>query len=243
MIEFNEYGLCFIPQSIDLNDKELKAPTALVISSLFEEYRCSHRVVYELCKNLSENGVIVIFPDLTGLGNNEKPLEDADLNIWKNELKKANDFLRDRSSKHTVIPFRAGSLLISGLPADNYLLWHPIISGQKFLRQLRVRREIQNKITGDVVLFAEGDLEGQIANRKLRDELTDIPFKIPQNGNITLAQQSAGTTIFTEYTQMINENKHRNIRTRVIVTDSYWYPHPPTDYKRVITPLVEEVLR
>ena len=243
MIEFNEYGLCFIPDGIDLNDRQTKTPTALVLPSLFEEYRCSHRVVYEFCKTLAERGVIAIFPELTGLGNNSKPLIDADLKVWHTELAKINDFLRERSARHTIIPFRAGAFLLAGLKADHYLLWHPVINGQKFLRQLRVRREIQNKITGDVVLFAEGDIEGQIASRSLRDDLTDIPFTVPSEGEITIAQQSAGSTVFTEYMQILADNKDRKIRTKIIVADSFWYPHPPTDYSFVVKHLVEEVVR
>jgi len=242
MINFNEYGLYFKPADYDENSGK-KWPTALVIPSLFEEYRCSHRLLYDTCDYLAENGVIALFPELTGLGNNEKELKEGNLKVWDNELKIANDFLLERSNSHTVIPFRIGALILGELSADRYIFWHPVINGQKFLRQLRVRREIQNKITGEVVLLAEGDLEGQIASRRLRDDLTDKIFALPKSGEIILTQQAASTALFTEYVHLLSENEGRNIKTNAIIADSYWYPHGATDYTDVIKSLLSEVVK
>jgi hypothetical protein len=200
-------------------------------------------MLYDTCNYLANNGVIALFPELSGLGNDEKELKEGNLKVWDNELKTANDFLLSKSSEHTIIPFRIGALILGELSADRYLYLQPVVNGQKFLRQLRVRREIQNKITGDVVLLAEGDLEGQIASRKLRDDLTDKIFTLPKSGEIIITQQSASATIFTEYAQLLNENPDRGVKTNIILADSYWYPHPATDYTEVIESLCSEVVK
>jgi len=241
-IFFNEFGLTFIPDELERDGNE-KARTAMILPSLFEEYRCSHRIIYELCHALSKAGVIALFPKLTGLGNDDEFLAAANMDVWRGELERANDFLSQRSTFHTIIPFRIGALFTSGLCADRFIFWHPALSGQKFLRQLRVRREIQNKITGDIVLLEEGDLEGQIASRQLRDDLTDYIFTLPKKGEIIITQQSAGAVLFSEYAQLVNENPDRNIHTNVMMADSYWYPHSPTDYSAVISHLVNEVTK
>lgn len=224
--------------------------TVLLVSPLFEEKRCAHRALTTCARALAAAGVAVLQPDLYGTGNSRGALTEIALERWLDDLHAAMDALRDRTQQQevTVIGCRAGALLTAhaiaeGLTATRLVLLQPVVSGRGYLNQLRTRRMIQDKMTGEAPPdVGAHEVEGHELSPALSADLQGLrlPAEMPELP-ISLLQCSFTDKLLTEYGRVLQQWGTERVQTRSIVCEPFWHPHSPGDYAELTHAIVEEV--
>lgn len=237
------HGMFFAPQG------ECRA-AILLVPPLFEEKRCAHRALTTCAQALARAGAAVLHPDLFGTGNSQGRLTDIALDRWIDDLHAARDYVRDRSGHApSILGCRAGALLAAhaiaeGLPTPRLTLLQPVTAGRGYLNQLRTRRMIQDKMTGDMPPeIGEYEVEGQLLSPTLYSEFQALrlPAEMPDI-QMSLLQCSFNEKLLSEYERLVAQWGAERVRVRSLVCEPFWNPHSPHGYPALAQAIVEELL-
>ncbi len=160
--------------------------SVLMLSPLFEEKRCAARVMLTCAQELAQAGTAVFQPDLYATGNSAGRLSDVDLARWLSDVRNATAWLRQRAGGPLyLLGCRAGALLAAhaaarGISIDRLILWQPVVSGRGYLGQLRTRRMVQEKLTGEEpVEVGKHEVEGQELSPEFYSEFEQLTLPAP----------------------------------------------------------------
>ncbi|HEV3116546.1 MAG TPA: alpha/beta hydrolase, partial [Gemmataceae bacterium] len=116
----------------------------LLCPPLGHEQVHSHRAWHQLAEALAGAGFLVLRPDLHGTGDSAGMAEDADCHsVWLANLHDARLWLQQNlgCDKVSLIGLRLGAALAMEVATtarvDNLLLWAPIVSGRRYIREMR----------------------------------------------------------------------------------------------------------
>ncbi|MDE1464985.1 hydrolase 2, exosortase A system-associated [Spartinivicinus poritis] len=217
------------------------------IPAFAEEMNKSRHIISKQARLMAEQGWQVVVFDLSGTGDSEGLLVDADWQSWLSNIQAIMDWLVAEPLPVVLWGLRLGACLavdylnrLSSPVNTHLLLWQPIIKGSPFLQQfLRVRlaADLLGKQTGETVkllreqLEKEGSLE--VAGYLLPSKLTTA---IDQ---MDLTQQSLPLTTQVVWLEMVRETgaslslpsqktiaawkqNHNKLHQASIVTDPFW---------------------
>lgn len=119
----------------------------IFVPAFAEEMNKSRHVVAQMARRLAASGVGVLLIDLQGCGDSTGTLEDSSWDDWREDLRLATGFMRQRGHDALVLwGMRLGAVLAaqcaSERPSDfvRCLLWQPVAQGEAHLSQfLRLR--------------------------------------------------------------------------------------------------------
>lgn len=222
----------------------------LLLSPLFEEKRCAARVLHTCARELANAGASVLQPDLYATGNSAGRLSDMALARWVQDVRNAAALLQQRDGMPLyLLGCRAGALLAaqaaaSGLSVARLILWQPVVSGRGYLGQLRTRRMVQEKLTGEEpVEVGTHEVEGQELSPALYAELEQLTLPAPPlDSEVRLLQCSFNDKLLNEYDRLLTHWGTERVRVRCLVAEPFWNPHPPGAYRELALALSEEVL-
>lgn len=216
---------------------------ALVVPPGFDEKRCAHRAMAEICATLAARGVAVLHIDLTGTGNSPGALAETQLAQWADDIRSAAAFLVGRAPGSTfVIGCRLGGLLAAwvlgegAMSADRLLLWQPVTDGGIYLRNARKRRVVQNGIAGRSGGADDPyEVEGERVAESLYHGLEALNLAgLPPPAGVRLLQCSFSERLLREYDALIQAWGADRVRVRRVVAEPFWYPHTPAGYDEVV---------
>lgn len=170
----------------------------LYVPPFAEEMNKSRHMAALQARRLAAAGFAVLIPDLYGTGDSAGDFVEARWEIWRNDLTRCADWLRQRGHEQlTLWGLRLGGLLAMELAgeiaATRLLLWQPMLSGQRFLHQFlrlpltadRLRGgsetmiQLQNKLaSGQSVEVAGYELHPELASALERVSLITPPAGI-----------------------------------------------------------------
>ncbi|MHB9024494.1 MAG: alpha/beta hydrolase family protein [Armatimonadota bacterium] len=228
------------------------APRAAVLLAppLFEEGRSAHRAVITGARALARAGAAVLHAEVSATGNNPGSLTQATIGKWLDDLRHAAAYLVSRADAPlSVVGCRLGALLAAraiaeGLAAGRFVLWQPVTDGRAFLSQIRTRRAIQDKMTGETPPeTGPYEVEGQELSPELYAglEALSMPDALPVPA-LRLLQCSFNDRLLGEYGRLQARWGMERLRARCVVAGSFWLPHSPGEYAELSAALVEEVL-
>jgi pimeloyl-ACP methyl ester carboxylesterase len=125
--------------------------SVVICSALTDEHIGCYRVVYELAEYLAAAGLSVLRVDPPGHGDSEGELADATPQRLVAVAKSAADVLRERSesSRSAFLGIRLGSFgaleAAQTTPGSLCVTWAPILSAQKYFRDL-LRRQVLSDV-------------------------------------------------------------------------------------------------
>jgi hypothetical protein len=222
----------------------------LLVPPLFEEERSAHRALITGARALAQAGAAVLHAEVSATGNNPGLLADVRIAQWLEDLRHAAEYLTSRADVPlTVVGCRLGALLAAcalaeGLSAERFLLWQPVTDGRAYLAQIRTRRAIQDKMTGETPPETGAyEVEGQELSPALYADLQtcSMPDDLPV-ADLRLFQCSFNDRLLGEYGRLQARWGLERLHVRCLVAGSFWLPHSPGDYAEVSAALVEEVL-
>lgn len=222
----------------------------LLVPPLFEEKRCAHRALGTCARALAQAGVAVLHIDLYGTGNSHGALTEIGVEQWLTNIAQAAAYLHARcATPLTLLGCRAGALLAAqtwrrGLSADRCLLWQPVVAGRGYLGQLRTRRMIQNKLTGDTPPeIGDYEVEGESLSPELFAELQalQLPDTLPDAVAVRLIQYSFNEKLLNEYARLLTSWDAERVPVRRLIGEPFWRPHSPGDYQELAQAIVAEV--
>ncbi len=119
----------------------------IFIPPFAEEMNKSRRMFALQARLLAKSGIAALIIDLYGTGDSQGDFKDGRWNIWKNDIRKAAEWLRDKGVGHlSLLGLRLGSLLALDVARElpeffeRIVLWHPVTNGEIMLTQfLRLR--------------------------------------------------------------------------------------------------------
>ena len=129
-------------------DKILSKGKGVVFVPPFAEEMNKSRHMFALqARQFAKSGIAALIIDLYGTGDSQGDFKDARWNIWKDDIRKAADWLRNEGVRHlSLLGLRLGGLLAldvaSALPEslERIVLWQPVSNGEIMLTQfLRLR--------------------------------------------------------------------------------------------------------
>jgi len=129
------------------SDKAGPVRAAVFCNPFGEEYIHSHRAIRQAAVMLGAAGVHSLRFDYFGTGDSAGEMQDADLDIWNEDIRCAIQELRDISGadRVTLVGLRLGALLAARAAVvfsdqvDRLILWDPVLEGQTYLdEQFRV---------------------------------------------------------------------------------------------------------
>lgn len=129
-----------------------------------EEMNKSRRMTALAARRLAQHGYAVLQIDLHGCGDSDGDFGDATWAGWRQDIRAAHAWLRQRSAAPLWLwGLRAGSLLAAEVAASldesvGLLLWQPVISGKQHLQQF-----LRLKVAGEMM---SGDSKGVMAALK-----------------------------------------------------------------------------
>lgn len=224
--------------------------SVLVVSPLFEEKRCAYRALLTCARALADAGAAALLPDLYATGNSAGTLAEISLDRWQSDLQAAAAWLRERvDGPLYVVGCRAGALLAAqaiadGMAAERLLLWQPVVSGRSYLSQLRTRRMVQEKMTGEEpVEVGKYEVEGQQLSAELYQALEGLRLPAtPPPISTRFLQCSFNEKLLSEYDKLLTPWGEACQSVRCLTIEPFWNPHTPGLYSELAGAFVEEVL-
>jgi pimeloyl-ACP methyl ester carboxylesterase len=219
------------------------AGRALLVPPGFDEKRCAHRAMAEMCATLAARGVAALHLDLTGTGNSPGTLAETHLSRWADDLRAAAGLLAERAPGPTsVVGCRLGGLLAAwalaegALSAEWLLLWQPVTDGGAYLRNARKRRMVQDGISGRE---AAGDdpyeVEGERVAEPLHRALEALVITaLPAPADVRLLQCSFSDRLSRDHDALIKAWGAERVRLRRVIAQPFWYPHTPAGYDEIV---------
>lgn len=173
------------------------------------EYQAFYPAFTRLARTLSENGIDVFQFDYFGCGDSEGDIDQGTLEIWLTDVADAVAELRCASGNERtcLIGCRLGGYLalttaLGGGEIDGLVLWNPIISGKKYLRQLHMLDQmlLNMALTEPVAhtVDTENTITGYSIGQELMSELKAIAVpagQLPEIRNVLLVENETYHTI------------------------------------------------
>jgi hypothetical protein len=129
-------------------------PVVVLAMPLFEEANRTRAFAVALLRGLAAHGIGGVLPDLPGMGESEKSLEDISATDWPEALSSA----LNGQSRH-VAGIRGGCLIAGNVPARSRWFFAPI-AGDAVVRDLVRARQVADRETGGAFDAAEIDRDG-----------------------------------------------------------------------------------
>lgn len=223
--------------------------SVLLISPLFEEKRSAYRATLAGAHALANAGAAVLLPDLYATGNSAGSLSETVLDRWLEDIREAARWLRERAGGPLyLLGCRAGALLAvqvaESCSTERLILWQPVLNGRGYLAQLRTRRMVQEKMTGnEPVEVGKYEVEGQELSPQLYTELENLCLPaVPPAGELRLLQCSFNEKLLNDYEKLTAQWGAGRLRARCLLSEPFWTQHTPGAYTELTAALTEEVL-
>ncbi len=127
----------------------------LILPPFAEEMNKSRYMLARLGHRLGEAGGCALLPDLYGTGDSEGRFEDADWDIWRQDIRDVVRHLHAADIETIdIVALRMGAMLaLSCLPESplhigQLLLWQPLLSGKRLIGQFLRLRVMTAKMKG-----------------------------------------------------------------------------------------------
>ncbi len=151
---------------------KVKASKALILCPPFgEEKQESHRVLVNLAKKLSENGVMVFRFDYFGTGDSEGEWQQATVNNWISDIFAAINFLTANYSVAALGLFGlrfGGTLAALAAEKDSsvnfVILWDPIVNVEAYLYKC-----LRSNLAAQMVLYHQVKFNREQLISKLKE--------------------------------------------------------------------------
>jgi len=171
----------------------------LCLPPLMDEMNMSRAVIAKQCQFLSEHGYSSFVLDYFGCGDSEGEFEQADCNIWLDNIVTASQWLACQGINRLIIfAYRFSALLVGASQA--YLLKHthlqgqvffkPIMDGQLYLKQLRRLTKASHLLSKGKTSSTNNAMTDEIAGYTFSHEL----FKAIEALNIKQSHYTVPTT-------------------------------------------------
>ena len=156
----------------------------LVLPPFAEELNKSRRMIALAARALQAAGIHVLMIDLYGTGDSGGDFADATLAIWRDDVRRAADWLAARGvSRLDMLAIRGGALLLegfappTGVAPGRVVLWQPVTSGRLLVTQF-LRLRVAEGMAGDgpspdARALLESDGRVEVAGYTLSRELVD----------------------------------------------------------------------
>ena len=139
----------------------------------------THRVGRQLATSLSRSGLHAFRFDYTGVGDSFGSMEDADLDVWHEDLETAARELMDLSGSRTLslVGLRLGATIVGTAsemraPVDSVVLWDPVVEGRAFLERTTLAHHKSLRLRHSNA--APTELLGYPVSESFRRQLQDL---------------------------------------------------------------------
>jgi hypothetical protein len=218
-----------------------------MVTPLFDEKRCAHRALVTCARALAAAGAAVAIPDLTGTGNSGGSVSEVTIAQWEADLHAAVAAFDSAEAPLVVVACRAGALLASqvlGATCARLVLLQPAVAGRSYLQQARLRRKMQDEITGGPGAAAGAtEVEGEVLSPDLFAALQGL--RLPEAApcaDVRLVQCGPTEKLQAEYARLAATWGDAHVQTRAVVRPPFWQAHSPGDYADVAAAVVAEAL-
>lgn len=167
------------------------APAVLVCYPIAGEYMRAHRACRQLANLLTRRGAHVMRFDYFGTGDSPGRSAEADLDVWRTDVRAATDELiaLSRVESVRIVGLRLGGSLAFQAGCDDdrlerVVMWDPIIDGNRYADELEEKHRLEQQGRG-----GSEDTGGTIGvngfglSRQLRDQLRTMDLtRHPMDG-------------------------------------------------------------
>lgn len=129
------------------------APVVALVLPLFEEANRTRALGVAMLRALADTGIASVLPDLPGMGESSKRLEDVGISDWPEALSAAVD-----RGVH-IAAMRGGCLIAGNVPARSHWYLAPQ-TGEAVVRDLVRARQVAARESGETFDPAEIDRDG-----------------------------------------------------------------------------------
>lgn len=136
---------------------ELTGDTAILcLPSITEEMNLARAVVAKQAQCFADENLPCFILDYYGTGDSEGEFEQANTDIWLENIITAGEFLQQQGASNIVLwGLRFGALLVLNhqeqlhqkLPIIQQILWQPVTNGKLFARQFLRIKQAKNMIS------------------------------------------------------------------------------------------------
>jgi alpha/beta superfamily hydrolase len=120
----------------------------LICNPIGQEYVRSHRACLNLAQRAAQAGFAALRFDYSGAGDSAGDDVEANLDVWKDDIRCAMDELCDRSGVGAVClaGLRFGASLAAAVASERrdvagLVLWDPVVDGAAYLEQVTVQHQ------------------------------------------------------------------------------------------------------
>ncbi len=116
-------------------------PSLIFIPPFAEEANKSRHMLSALGRNLAKTGIQTTIIDLFGCGDSEGDIDQANLQIWHQDISKTIQHIQKKTTNISIGGLRLGAtialdfLATSQQSVDKILMWQPVLKGEQFIKQ------------------------------------------------------------------------------------------------------------
>jgi pimeloyl-ACP methyl ester carboxylesterase len=133
--------------------RNARADGIVVSYPIGHEYGRSHRGFRHLARLLTLAGFPVLRFDYFGSGDSRGEEGDGDLDRWFEDTVAAIEYMKSRCRRVGLVGSRLSGALAMKVgaelgPLDSLALWHPVVDGRRFLREINAGHELHERKHG-----------------------------------------------------------------------------------------------
>ncbi len=218
-------------------------PSLLFIPPFAEEANKSRHMLSALGRTLAQNGIQTTILDLFGCGDSEGDIDQANLQIWYQDINTAIQHIQQRSTNISIGGLRLGAtialnfLATSQLQIDKLLLWQPVLKGEQFMKQF-IRLKLAESIaissapttsTTEIIAKLEDGNIQEIAGYPITKELFQninalscINQNIAPDTQLHLLEINPSATPSTPMVKAISSYKNLNSNHHICQGSQFW---------------------
>ena len=166
--------------------KENAARAWILCPPFAEEEKSARRVLTLIAQNLEARGQASLLFSFRGTGDSEGDFADANLSVWREDLRAAQAQAQKRAPKAEIalLGVRLGASLAleeAEGGVQTLVLIEPLLSGRSFLMQQGAKKQIRAQLTGDAAgetqMLPADDLDGWRLGTGMKSELSALDLK------------------------------------------------------------------